>query len=521
MREPESEFVRRAARAAPLLLLLIVGVAFAGSLDNGFVTWDDDTYVVDTPAARHLDAGTAWEMVRSVHPHFQPLARLAHLLDLALFGLWAGGHHLTSLLLHMGNAVLAALLFRRLLERTGAAGSPAIHRLAATLAALLWAVHPLRVEAVVWASQKKELLATGFALLATLSYLEESSRAARIRTFVCFGLALLAKPSVVTLPAALLVLDLWPAARLRSPQARREIAATLAALLVMGAVVARVTWLGAGRSARRDVPVAREGTAPVLLSARSVLLALTTTAVPEVRSPLQPMPSASERTVANPAYALALLVSCGLGCGLYLAARRGARAVPVAGLCFALFLAPVSGVVPLAGIETADRFTYLPTLPFYALAAAALALGLLRHPRLTTGLAVGVALFLVRQTRIQTEVWADSGTFWGAIIREHPAATPTAYRNLAVLDIRRHANHPDPRSLREAEELLRRARGLFPDHALTAFDLGMLLASEGRTREALPELEAACRLAPEQQGPCTALAQLRRNPDLRVRLRAQ
>jgi tetratricopeptide (TPR) repeat protein len=195
--------------------------------------------------------------------------------------------------------------------------------------------------------------------------------------------------------------------------------------------------------------------------------------------------------------------------------------VPVAGLCFALLLAPVSGVVPLAGIETADRFTYLPTLPFYALAAAALALGLLRHPRLTTALAAGITLFLVRQTRIQTEVWADSRTFWGSIIREHPAATPTAYRNLALLEVRQHADAPSHRNLRQPEELLRRARALFPYHALTAFDLGMLMASEGRTREALAELEAACRLAPEQQGPCTALAQLRQNPGLRVRLRPQ
>src|SRR5262249_29173523 len=145
--------------------------------------------------------------------HWQPLSWLTLALDYRLWGLNASGYHLTSLVLHGLNAVLLLVLARRLLGRAGLDPGPAL--VGATLGALLWAVHPLRVESVSWATERRDVLAATFVLLGLLAYTgTPESRVGIATALAATVLAALAKASAMVVPVFLVVLDVYPLRRL-------------------------------------------------------------------------------------------------------------------------------------------------------------------------------------------------------------------------------------------------------------------------------------------------------------------
>ena len=209
----------RAAWVGPALLcgllLALVWAAFGTVLRNGFVNFDDDLYVTSN---EQVQSGVTWEGVRwALRPNaetanWHPLTWLSHMLDCNLFGLQPWGHHLTNLLLHSANAVLLFLVLRAM---TGAMWRSFV-------VAALFGVHPLRVESVAWVAERKDVLSTLFWLLTVLAY-HEYCTASRVQNpksrlwcgaaLVFFGLGLMSKPMLVTLPFVLLLLDYWPLKR--------------------------------------------------------------------------------------------------------------------------------------------------------------------------------------------------------------------------------------------------------------------------------------------------------------------
>ena len=152
----------RKSAALALLLIVLVGWAFLPALHNGFVNFDDEEYVVGNA---HVKAGLTWDGVRwaftsTAAGNWHPLTWLSHMLDCELFGLNPWGHHLTSLMLHAANALLVFFVFSRM---TGA-----IWR--SFFVAAIFAVHPLRVESVAWASERKDVLSLLFWMLTLWSY---------------------------------------------------------------------------------------------------------------------------------------------------------------------------------------------------------------------------------------------------------------------------------------------------------------------------------------------------------------
>ena len=231
---------RRTALAC-VLLGAITLAAYGPAIHNNFVSYDDRDYVTENP---HVLAGLTWDTAgwafRTGHAgNWHPLTWLSHIVDVQLYGLKAGGHHLTSLLLHAANAVLLLLLLQRL---TGAFWR-------SVCVAALFALHPLHVESVAWVAERKDVLSAVFWFLALWAYVKWARGGAR----QWYGLALaafccgwMAKPMIVTLPAVLLLLDAWPLARLRPLGARLTEKIPFFAVSAAGAIVTYAAQGGSG-----------------------------------------------------------------------------------------------------------------------------------------------------------------------------------------------------------------------------------------------------------------------------------
>ena len=208
---------------ALLISLFLFGVAFCAFLpatQNNFVCYDDPEYVTENPFVQSglTMANLEWALSND-YVNWHPLTWLSHMTDCEIFGLKPWGHHLTNVLLHALNT---ALLFLVLLRMTGASGR-------CLLVALLFGLHPLRVESVAWVAERKDVLGGLFFMLTLLAYAQFAHRSKvhepRPRLFyglamLAFALGLLSKPILVTVPFVLLLLDWWPLKRFSSFNAR-------------------------------------------------------------------------------------------------------------------------------------------------------------------------------------------------------------------------------------------------------------------------------------------------------------
>jgi tetratricopeptide (TPR) repeat protein len=204
---PEYTGLSHKSRNALFCVLLAISVfALYGSvLTHPFVVFDDQDYVTQNP---HVRQGLSWTTVKwaftaTRSANWHPLTWLSHAVDCQLFGLNAGAHHLDSLFLHGLNAVLLFLL----LELATSGARPSL------LVAALFALHPLNVESVAWVAERKNVLSTLFFLLAIGAYGWYACKPNWLRyslIVLLFGMGLMAKPMVITLPFALLLLDYWP-----------------------------------------------------------------------------------------------------------------------------------------------------------------------------------------------------------------------------------------------------------------------------------------------------------------------
>jgi len=200
----------------------VTALAFLPILQNGFVDLDDAEGLVVNTWIRGLGAANLRWMLTTFHlGHWQPLAWLSFALDYRLWGLDARGFHLSGLLLHAANAGLLAVLAERLLA---CADVPAGRRLAgAVTAALLWSVHPLRVESVAWATERRDVLSGFFFLATLLAYVPGPGRPPRIGWALAgTALTLASKASGMVLPALLVLLDVYPLRRVGGASGSRR-----------------------------------------------------------------------------------------------------------------------------------------------------------------------------------------------------------------------------------------------------------------------------------------------------------
>jgi tetratricopeptide (TPR) repeat protein len=410
-RDPRRE--RRSTLLAALGLVLAVVAVYWPVRTHGFVAYDDEVYLTGNP---HVRKGLDWDEIVWVFGHehaanYHPVTWLAHMLDVELFGLAPGPHHLVDVALHALNACLVLLLARALLA------SP----WAAALAAALFALHPLRVESVAWASEKKDVLCATFYLAGLLLYLRYGrapSLGRYLLVALALALALLSKPMAVTFPFVALLLDVWPLRRLAlerpfADAVARRVWLEKLPLLVLAALGAVSTWfaqeVGGAASGTQAVPFGLR----VLNALASYGVYLRETFQPTelaVFHPLAAIVAAEPRAELIPAAALALLV---LG-GTSWLAWRARRRMPwfLLGWCWYLgLLVPVLGLKQVGAQAHADRYTYLPLIGV-AWIVAGLARELVgRWPRLrwpAAGFALACIAALAVRTRSQLATWRDT-----------------------------------------------------------------------------------------------------------------
>src|SRR5438445_12243910 len=205
----------------PVLIALVTVAAFLPALQSQFVSWDDAENFLDNPHYRGLGWSQLHWMWTTHLGHYIPLTWITLGLDYLLWGMNPVGYHLTSLLLHAANAVVFFFVVRRILTLALPSPSERGHALAvsAALAALVFAIHPLRVESVAWATERRDVLSGLFYLSAVLAYLRACDREERARGWnwgavALFAGALLSKSMAVNLPVVLMILDVYPLRRL-------------------------------------------------------------------------------------------------------------------------------------------------------------------------------------------------------------------------------------------------------------------------------------------------------------------
>jgi len=476
-----SAFTGRAAWACLILIALDL-IVYSPVWHHGFVGLDDPSYVTKNPNVTGglTWHGFLWAFTAGYAANWHPLTWMSHMLDVQVYGLNAGPHHLTSVLLHIANTLLVFGLLHRM---TGALGRSAF-------VAGLFGVHPLHVESVAWVSERKDVLSTFFGMLtiwAYVGYVRQPRWGRHVLLLLLFALGLMAKPMLVTLPFVLLLLDYWPLHRVAWGADRsawiglvRE-KMSLFALVVASSIVTFVAQREAGAVAGLNV-------FPLDLRVANSLVSWTA----YIRDMLWPTSLAAfypyPRSLPAEQAIESLLILAGVSALVMLAARRHRYAV-VGWLWYVGTLLPVIGLVQVGEQSRADRYTYIPLIGLFIIVAWGVPdlLGRWRYRRVALQGAAALAILACTLTaRTQVQSWENSVTLW-----EHALAVTTdndhAHADLAgVL--------ADQGKLNEAVAHYREALRIRPNVASTRNNLGIVLAVQGRYDEAIREFSEALRL---------------------------
>jgi tetratricopeptide (TPR) repeat protein len=466
-----------------LAALGLAGIAlavFAPTIGYKFINFDDPTYVTDNPlVCRGLSLeGVVWAFRTFRLANWHPLTWLSFQLDATLWGPDPVGFHLTNVLLHAANA---ALLFLALRALTGAFWR-------SIAVALLFAVHPLRIESVAWVAERKDVLSGFFGLLALWAYagyVRSMSSKSYALVFLAFLFSLLSKSMLVTLPCLFLVLDWWP---LRRTEGWRRLVVEKLPLIALVFAISIVTMQaqesrGARKGLDRYPPLARVENATIAYGTYLAKTACPTGLAIFYPHPLYPGGPGLSHGAAATAVVLLLALSVAA-----IALRRRAPYLLTGWLWYLGTLVPVIGLVQVGGQAYADRYTYFPQIGVLLACCWAAADLLKAHERVAMVAAGTVAAALAAVTLVDLPVWSDSRTLW-----EH--ARQTSGDNAMTLVNLGSALEQNGK-VAEAEADYRAAIGIDPESVTARRCLGELLYRQGRYREAAEQLEVARDLAP-------------------------
>ena len=496
--------------AIPALTAAVTFAVFLPSLRNGFLTWDDALSLFGNVNYRGLGPEQLrWMFTSFPLGPYTPLAWMSLGFDYCVWGMKPFGYHLTSVVLHSLNALVFYFLCRKLLA-LAAGPFPAEKEkelsLAAAFAALFFAINPLRVEPVAWISGRHDVLACLFYMLAVLWYTAQYC-AGRERTpfrrrllpaLAAFLLALLSKGMAISLPVALIVLDVYPLKRLPGPQGRwfcretRQVWLEKVPFFLLALVFGAVGYAGQLRagslSTFQEFGVSYR-CAQVLFG---TAFCVWKTLLPLKLLPLYRLPEGAGLLNWQPLLSGTLVAAITAS---VIAARRRWPAGLAVWLCYLAALAPVSGIVKINTQSAADRYTYIACLGFAVLAGAGFLAGRRaaggRFKNLCLALACLVLAALGHLTWNQQKVWRDSETLFRYALSVDPQLD-YAHNNLA-LELNRQKKTDE--AIHHYEEALRINPRFAPAHK----NLGAILAARGRPDQAVEHYIEARRLAPEHK----------------------
>jgi protein O-mannosyl-transferase len=512
----------RRIRWIALLLGLGTLLLFAPVRTFQFVNFDDDVFVHDNEHVRQgfTWAGVKWAFSSADIDYWRPLSWLSHMLDVELFGLNPGGHHVTSVLIHALNAVVLFLALRALTGRLWPAA----------FVAALFAWHPLHVESVAWIAERKDVLCALFWFLGLWAYAEHARAPSGKRLALvaaCFGLGLMSKPMILTFPFLLLVLDVWPLRRAEFTGDWRAFAARLRVLVweklplfILVAVAAAATFHAQREVGAMEAEGARSFGARLANALVAYVRYVGLTFWPADLAILHPLPRAWAAWQVGGAAAL-------LAGFTWWCVRRLAREpwLATGWFWFLGTLVPVIGVVQVGAQAIASRYTYIPLVGLF-LALVWLADDMVRRRRVG-GFGLWCCAIVVLGlcgfgTRRALAHWRDGLTIFEQAVRvtrDNHVAMTNLGNNLAragdhqqAIDLYQQALRIFPNSVeahynlasslgdtgqpQAAERHYREALRLQPKHARAHNNLANLLADTGRVPEAIEHYEASLRHQP-------------------------
>jgi tetratricopeptide (TPR) repeat protein len=464
------------------LLALLVLAVFGQVASHSFVNFDDPKYIYENPHVRAgvTKEGLAWAFTTTDQANWHPLTWLSHMADVELFGLSPGGHHLVNAFLHLLNAVLLFLVLSRMTGKTWQSG----------FAAALFAVHPLHVESVAWAAERKDVLSAFFwmlALWAYAGYAERRSPAKYVLVASFFLLGLLSKPMVVTLPFVLLLLDYWPLERKKRFLPLLAEKAPLFLFSIGSCVATYIAQQRGGAIPPADLfPFGARAANAVV----SYFRYMGKTVWPASLTVFYPHPWRTVDSIPVLAVAGAFL---GLS-ALTVLSIRWARRRPylmVGWFWYLGTLVPAIGLVQVGGQAMADRYTYLPLIGLFIAIAWGipdLLKGWRPSPHLLGAMGGLVLLALAASAWVQASHWKNSVTLFGHAVRVSPS-NALAHYYLG------NAFAGDGRT-EEAVSHYRKALKVNPYYFEARYNLANALESSGRIEEAIANYNEVLRLRP-------------------------
>jgi protein O-mannosyl-transferase len=508
--EPISWRFTRAEALVCAALVLASVVIYGQILGFQFINLDDPQYIAENEHVRSgfSWANIVWAFTSTTRFYWHPLTWLTHMLDCQIYGLNPGPHHALNLVLHAANSALLFLLFRRL---TGQFWPSA-------MLGALFAVHPLRVESVAWVAERKDVLSGFFWILTIFAwthYVRAPSRGRYALAAAALACGLMSKPTVVTLPFVLLLVDYWPLRRWRGFSSIGPLLREKIPLFALAAAASLTTFVGQSQIGA----TVSASALPLWFRIENAIISyvryIVTTFAPTNLGVFYPF----SRIDSGEFYACLLALAA-----ITFAAIRLAPRPPylVAGWLWYLgAMIPTIGIVQSGMQSRADRFTYLPLIGVFVMVVWG-ARDLIKNTRalaITGGLTIAVLSVLSFQ---QTTYWSDSFRLF-----EHTIAVTrdndVLHMNLATLEDKRsnyeaaiphlvEAIRIEPNNIGarrilaehylrfsrtpEAIEQLRQTLRRSPEDLAARKDLARAMVKAGRVREAIEQFRIVLRLDP-------------------------
>jgi len=490
---------RAKSRVTDLLVCLglvaVTWAVFGQTLTHDFVNFDDHVYVYENPLViRGLSTeGLIGAFTHTHARNWHPLTTISHMLDCQLYGLNAGCHHLTNVILH---TISVLLLFLVLKQMTGAFWQSAF-------VAALFAIHPLHVESVAWIAERKDVLSAVFFMLTLAAYARYARAPSAPRYLLVallFAFGLMSKPMLVTLPFVLLLLDYWPLGRLGGQKSEvgsrlRRLITEKIMLFALSALSCIATLFAQGPSAIDQLPF--------LWRLNNTFVSYVTyiwqMLWPARLAVFYPHPN-NRFPLVQVTVGIAFLVGVSM---LVIYLRRTKPCLVTGWFWYLGMLVPVIGLVQVGEQAHADRYTYLPQIGLYIMVAWTVG-NLLSEPtpharRALVGVATALGIVSLGVLAFgQASYWKNSETLWNhslAVTGENDVA----HNNLGFLFLRRGELDKAISQFQAALNI--RSRNTETHYSLGAAliqsNLGNALARKQLWDEAIDHLQEAVRLRPD------------------------
>ncbi len=465
--------------AGVLFVLLLTFLFFYPALNADFTNWDDNILVTGNKDIQHLSFDSVKKFFTQFKlNHYHPLVLLTYAIEYALVGLSAFHFHLTNLILHLANVLLAYCIAKKITQNVAAA----------FLTALLFGIHPLRVESVVWIAERKDVLSTFFMFISFywyISYREKEKASALFLAFITMLCALLSKAMAVVLPVMFLLYSFYLYG-IVSKKRVTELFPFFALSLLFG-IVAIASQYSTGVSPKDPK---FNILSSLFLGTHSILYYLLKFFIPHQLLPVHPYPNVSGQPYSVLYWIAPIIVA--IIVYLIFRYRRGDRLLIFGLLFYVLTLLPVSQIIPVGRMMVADRFSYLPLYGIMLIVGKELSIFFeTQNKKKLVGLVsllLPIILFLGFKTQQQISVWMSSVSLWNNVVTNYPLYAE-GHNNLAI-------SYAEKGDTEKALFYFEKAITLEPDEAQYYYNRGLLFLNVKKYEKAVDDFTATLTLEP-------------------------